>query len=238
MIEGEQAPFDKRKQELDREERIAAGLVMDELREWRGALRRAVKRVRQQLPEIILAKRRKRDLHDLASRRPDLPEHAGQSMSDVDLIGAISADQHEVLQMRPGQQIIEQHERRRIKPLQIIEEEHQRMVLARKHPDKALEHVMEAALRLLQRKLWNRQLLADDDLQLGNEVDDQLSLRAKRIQDRAAPLAQLHLRLAQQRPNKALKRLSESRVGHIALMLVELAGCEQSPRRHQHLVQL
>ena len=48
---------------------------------------------------------------------------------------------------------------------------------------------------------------------------------------------QLGLALAQQRPDQALKRLRQRRIGDVALVLVELARGEQAARRHQRLVQ-
>ena len=43
-------------------------------------------------------------------------------MGGIDFVVAVGADQHQVLHIRPGQQILEQIERRRIEPLQIVEE--------------------------------------------------------------------------------------------------------------------
>ena len=48
-------------------------------------------------------------------------------MRGIDLVVAIGADQQEVLQIRPGQQILQEIERRRVEPLQVVEEERQRM---------------------------------------------------------------------------------------------------------------
>jgi len=51
-------------------------------------------------------------------------------MSAIDLIVPVRTDQHQVLQIRLGQQILEQVERRRVQPLQIVKEQRQRMFLA------------------------------------------------------------------------------------------------------------
>ncbi len=62
MIEAEQPLLGERVQELNGEERIAAGLFVHQLRQRRGALRFAAKRIGNQLPEVLRSKRRKRDL--------------------------------------------------------------------------------------------------------------------------------------------------------------------------------
>ena len=67
MIEGEHSLFGERRDELNGEERIAAGLLVHQLRERRGALRFAAKRVRDQLPEMLPGERRQRDLRDLSA---------------------------------------------------------------------------------------------------------------------------------------------------------------------------
>ena len=61
-------------------------------------------------------------------------------MSSIDLILAIGPDQHEVLQIRPGEQFLEQIERRRIQPLQIVEEQRQGLLWPRENLDEAPEH--------------------------------------------------------------------------------------------------
>ena len=53
MIEGEHSLFGERRDKLNGEERIAAGLLVHQLRQRRGALRLAAKSVRDQLPEML-----------------------------------------------------------------------------------------------------------------------------------------------------------------------------------------
>ena len=62
MIEGEHSLFDERRHELNGEERVAARLLVHQLRERRGALRLAAKSVHDQLPEMLSGEWRKRDL--------------------------------------------------------------------------------------------------------------------------------------------------------------------------------
>ena len=94
---------------------------------------------------------------------------------------------------------------------------------AGKDADKALEDALKSALRLLQWKLRHRELLTDDGLQFGDQLHDQLAIRAKRFHKVMLPPAQLCLALAQERSNEALERLRKRRVRSVPLVLVELA---------------
>ena len=238
MIEGEHAFFGERGQELDGEEWIAAGLLVHQLRQRRGAFGLAAQRVRDQLPEMLAGERRQRDLRDLAAGGLDGVELAHQRMGGGDFIVAIGADQHQVAQIRLGQQVLQQIERRRVEPLQIVEEERQRMFGPGEDADEPPQHQLESPLRLLRLKLGHRRLVADDEPQFRNEIDHQLAVRAQRLQKGIAPDAERGVALAEQRPDEALKGLRQGRIGDVALVLVELAGREEPARRHQRLVQL
>src|SRR5271154_1275184 len=167
MIEKQQALFGERLQKLNHEERIAGGLPVHERRQRRGANGFAAKRIGDQLPKVVAGERRQSDLLHLYSGSADRIELAHQRMRGVDLVVAVGADQHQMLQLRPGQQILEQVERRRVEPLQIVEEQDQRMFRKGEDADESAEHEVETALRLLRLELWDRRLVADDGLQLG-----------------------------------------------------------------------
>src|ERR1700726_2189541 len=55
MVEDEHSLFGQRRDELNREERISSRLLAHQFRKRRRALRLAAKRVRDQLPEVLLA---------------------------------------------------------------------------------------------------------------------------------------------------------------------------------------
>ena len=237
MVEGEHSLFGERRDELNSEERITSRLLVHQLRERRGVLRLAAKRVRDQLPEVLPGERRQRDLRHLAAGVLDGVELPPQRMDGIDFVVAIGADQHEVLQIRSGQQILEQVERRRVEPLKIVEEERQRMFRPREHADEPPKHELETSLRVLWRKLRDGRLVTDDELQLGNEIDHEPAVRAQRLQKGVAPTAQLVVALPEERPNEALKSLRQRRIRDVALVLVELARREKPARRNEHLVQ-
>src|SRR5262249_24529375 len=155
-----------------------------------------------------------------------------------DFIVPISADQHQVLHVRLRQQVLHEVQRRRIEPLQVVEKQGQGMFRPREYIDESTEYQVEPALFLLQRKLGNRWLLSDNGLQFRDQPDHQLSVRVERFMERVAPLAQLRLALAQKGADEVLKRLRQCGVRNIALVLVELARCKKSTRRHQRFVKL
>src|ERR1700722_20324939 len=112
------------------------------------------------------------------------------------------------------------------------------MLLAREHPEEAPEHHLETVLRVLRRQDRDRELFPNDELQLGNEIDHELTIRPQRIDQGGSPAAKLLLALGEERADKALKGLAHRRVWDVALVLVELAGREQATRRDERLVQL
>ena len=93
------------------------------------------------------------------------------------------------------------------------------------------------ALRVLRFKFGDRWLLTDDELQFGDEIDHQSTVRAQRLQQGVAPTAKLRVALAKKRSHQALKGLRQRRIGDVTFVLVELARGEQAARRNEHLVQ-
>ena len=186
MIEREPSFFGERVKKLNEEERIAGRLLVHQLRERGGARRLAAKRIRNELPHVFTGERRKRDLLHVRSRVPDRFELAHQRMGRSDFVVPVGADQHQVLHVRLGQQILEQIERRRVEPLQVVEEERQRMFRPGEHADEPPEHQLETPSRVLRRELGNRRLVSDDELQLRDEVDHEPSVRAQRLRRRAS----------------------------------------------------
>jgi len=55
------------------------------------------------------------------------------------------------------------------------------VLLAREHPEEAPENQLEPVLRVLRRQVRDWWLFPNDELQLGNEIDHELTIRAQRI---------------------------------------------------------
>src|ERR1700682_2346572 len=158
--------------------------------------------------------------HDLANPRSgfaDRIQHPQKWVRRTDLVVPIGADQHQVPHLRVRDQMLEQVERRRIKPLQIVQKQRERVLLAREHPEEPPEYHLEAVLRVLRRQIRDRWLFPDHELQLGNEVDDELSIWAQRLAQSIPPPAKLSLALGEERAHKALEGLAQGRVMDVAL---------------------
>src|SRR5580692_5821714 len=97
-------------------------------------------------------------------------------MPGVHFVVPTGANQHQALNIRPGQQILDHIERRCVEPLQIVEEQGKRM-LPREYTDESTEYQLEAALRVLRRKLGNWGLLSYNELQFGNQIHNELTIR-------------------------------------------------------------
>src|SRR5262249_22327812 len=104
--------------------------------------------------------------------------------------------------------------------------------------DKPPKHQLETPLLVPGRKLRDRWLFSDDELQLGDDVDHEPSIRAQRLHKGVAPTAQLGVALAEKRPDEALKSLGQRRIRDTTVVLGEIARGEAPERRRQHSVQL
>src|SRR3984893_18302943 len=110
----------------------------------------------------------KDDLLHYRSGLADRLELAHQRMGGIDFVVPVGADQHQVPHIRTGQQILEQIEGGCVEPLQIVEEQGKRMFRPCEYADKSTEHQLEAALRVLWRKIRDWFLFSYDEFQLGD----------------------------------------------------------------------
>src|SRR5271168_3272105 len=136
-----------------------------------------------------------------------------------------------------GNQLLEEVERRRVQPLQIVEEQSQRVLLPRERAKEAPENHLKAVLGLLRRQVRDRRLCSDNELQLGDKIDDQLAVRTQRLLENVPPPAERCLALAQKRADEALESLGQGGVWDVALVLVELTRREEAARRDECLVE-
>src|SRR5580700_12228884 len=98
------------------------------------------------------------------------------------------------------------------------------MLLTREYTDESDEYQLEAALSVPRRNFGNARLVSDNELQFGNQIHNQWAILVQRIAQITAPFVQLCLALCQQLTYEAPECLCQSRVGNVALVLVELAG--------------
>ncbi len=81
-------------------------------------------------------------------------------------------------------------------------------------------------------------MLADQEFHLGDEVHDQLPVRAQRLADGVAPAGDFGVARAQDVAHEALECLGQCGVRDVLRILVELPGRKEAARRDEHLVQL
>ena len=194
--------------------------------------------IREQPLHVVRHEGRKPDLPHPPPGIPDRREHPRERVRGTDLVVPVGADQQQVPHLRVRDKMLHQIKGRRVQPLQIVEEQRERVLRPGEHAEETPEHQLEASLLVLGRKLGRRRLLTDDERKLRDQIDHQLAVRAKRLQQRVAPLAQLRVALAEDLIDQALEGLSQRRVRDVSLVLVELARGKQATRRDQLLVQL
>src|ERR1700722_8275352 len=108
-----------------------------------------------------------------------------------------------MLHLRVRDQVLEKVERRGIQPLQIVKKQRERVFLPRKHAEEPTENHLESVLCVLRRQLSDGRLFSDRELEFGNEVHDELAVRAQRLAQGILPPAKLRLTLAQKWAYKA-----------------------------------
>ena len=209
MIEDEQLFLRERRQKLNREKRIAAGLLMHQLRERRGARRFGMESIGKQPCHVVTGKGRKGNLVHRRSRLTDRVELAHERMGGTDFVVPVGPDQHQVAHVRLGQQVFDEIQGGRVEPLQVVEEQRQRMFRAREDSNEAPEHELKPALRVLWRQLGDRRRLSDDEFHFGNQVHDESCVRAQRLLQGVAPSRQLRFALPEERTDQTLKGLCQ-----------------------------
>src|SRR5215831_11472261 len=129
-----------------------------------------MKRIRNQLSQILMGHRYQDDLLHKRSSLTNRFELAHQRMGGTDLIVSIGADQHQVPQIRLDRQIFEQVETGCVEPLQIVQKQRQRMFRPGKDVDETPENEPETALSILGRKFRDWRLLTENQPQLRDKV--------------------------------------------------------------------
>ena len=179
---------------------------------------------RKQPLHIVRHEGSKQDLLHPPPGFADRRQHPRERVRGTDLVVPVGADQQQVPHLRVRDKMFDQIKGRGVQPLQIVEEQRERVLRPGKHAEEPPEHQLEPILPVLRREFGNWRLLTDDESKLRDEIDHELAVRAKRLQQRGAPSAHLRVALAEDLMDKALEGLGQRRIGDISLVLVELAG--------------
>jgi hypothetical protein len=134
-VEREEPFFVQRREELDREERIAAGLIVHQLRQGPRALRLAMHGVGDEPTDVVEPERGQYDLPDPSSGDAGRLERPHERVRRADFVVPVRSDQQQAPHVRMRDQVLDEVERGCIQPLQIVEEQRERVLLAREHPE-------------------------------------------------------------------------------------------------------
>ena len=215
--------------ELDREERIAAGLLEHQLGQGSHFGPPQMQGIGQQPRHILRGERGKRDFLRPSPGLADPRQHPREGVRGADFIVPIGAQQQEMAHLLMQHEMLDQIERRPVQPLQIVEEQHQRMLGPSEDAEEAPEHQLKPILAILGGKIGDRRRLADDEGELRDQIDHEPAIGTKRFEQAVPPAAQLRVVLAEQLANETLECLSQRRVRDVALVLVELPAGEETP---------
>ena len=153
-VEREQPLLGQRGEELDREERIAAGLLVHQLRQRLRALRLAMQGIGDEPADIVESES---GASTISCTRASASRIASsvrmQRVRRADLVVPVGADQQQVPHLRVRDQMLEEVERRGIQPLQIVEEQRERMLLPANTPRKRRNTIWKRFLRVLRRQV-------------------------------------------------------------------------------------
>jgi len=171
-VEREQPLFGQRGEELDREERIAPGLLVHQLRERPRMLELAVQSIGDN-PSDMAEPRGARTISCTlvsASRIASIVRRSG--CAGPTSLSSIGPRSEAGDARRSASPVLEEVERRCIKPLQIVEEQRERVLLPCEYAEETPENHLKSVLRFLRRQVRDRWLFSNHKLQRGNEVDD------------------------------------------------------------------
>ncbi|MCY1014135.1 hypothetical protein OV079_53210 [Nannocystis pusilla] len=122
-------------------------------------------------------------------------------------------------------------ERAGVGPLQVVEEQRERLAVVRERLQQADEDRLEARLTLGRRQRRDRRLRAEHQLELGQDVDHELSERTERGRQRGPPAPDVAVALGQQPQHRRPQRLDVRVVRPGLAQLIELAGVEAAAQR-------
>src|SRR5258706_736187 len=226
-VECDQPFFRQCGEKLDCKKRIAGGLLMDQASQRFGKIPIATERICNQSADIVAPQRRQNNLRDSRTGHADRCQCAQERVRGTYFVVSICANQQKVLYFRVRDKVFEQIKAGCVQPLQIIEKQRKRVLRPGEHAEETPEYHLEAVLSVLRRKLWNRRLFSDDERKLWDQVDHNLSVRTKRLQQCLSPLADLCFAFGEDMPDQKLEGLRQRRVWDVALVLIELTGSEE-----------
>src|ERR1700756_5204424 len=195
-------------------------------------------RIGDEPADIVEPERHQHKLTDRRSSFADRLQRPHKRVRRANLVIPVGSDQQHMSYLRIRNQTLKEVERCCIQPLQIIKKENERMFWPGECSEETLEHQLEAVLRILRRHVRNGRLFANDEFQLWDEVNDQLTTGTHRVHHDGPPLFHLRFALDEDLTDESLEGLSQGSVRDVPPVLVELARREQPASWNNRLVQL
>ena len=127
VIELDQTLVAKHAQELDDEERVPPGLLLDEILERLDLAAVAVEDITQETVEVLSGQGFEQDGRDRRTGALQVAERGAERVAGAHLVGTVSAHHEQVGRLRVGDEIPEQGETGGVGPLQVVEEQRQRL---------------------------------------------------------------------------------------------------------------
>src|SRR5258707_4895364 len=112
------------------------------------------------------------------------------------------------------------------------------MFFAGERPDELPEHRLESVLGLLRRELRHGRLLADHQLQFGDQVYHELAIGTQRFEDSILPMNDLLLAHNEDLTHQRLESLRQRRIRYGPFILIEFPRNKDAARQNDHLMQL
>ena len=135
-----------------------------------------VKTLGDEPAQISGGQRAKYDISHDRSLVADRVQHPHERMGRAHLVVPVCADQQQVPDLRVSDQVLYQLEGGCIQPLQVVEEERKRVLRLGENAEESTEHSLEPRLSFESGEFRHGHLLADDELELRDEVYDELTI--------------------------------------------------------------
>src|SRR6185369_9509274 len=148
-------------------------------------------------------------------------------MQVMNFVVSVSANQKQSPNLRTVHQPLDEVERVGVQPLQVIQEQDQRQLGLSHGSNEPPKCPLKSAFGVFWGKRGQRLLLADQQLKLRDQADDQLAARTERCPQSLLPSGRFRLVSCEEIEDDATQRLSQHGVRHVARELIALARGKQ-----------
>ena len=173
MVEGQE--------ELPDEQRVPLGLLNDEPRQ-RGHLGGVgLQGVAEEPGDFRKPQWRERQAADLGATVPNVTQRQREGVHGVHLVVAIGANEEEPADPVVGQDDAKEAQRRGVGPLEVVQEKDDDVVPRAEGAQELHDRAVESVRCFGRPELGRHGLWADDQLEVGKDVEDHLGVRCERL---------------------------------------------------------